>query len=393
MAEAPSKAAAYASRALASAWRHSYMKLPVMDADALEAEALRGADPAALGPDTGWREPFRRLTEALRSEANLNPIGLAMAYGQIIQVLRSRMRAVALWARYPGILDTPIAPPIIILGPMRSGTTRLQRLLACDERFTHTRAFESLFPVPYAPRGFDSRPWRASLALTAVESFNPALAVIHPTRARDPEEEFGLISFSFGPPQFEAQWHVPSFTAWWEAADKAFLYRETRQLLQTILWRRRARVDRPWVLKAPQFMEDLPAVLDAFPGARLLCLHRPLEAVVGSTASLVWNQMRIQSDRADPAWIGQEWLRKTRHRLAVAGEARRHRPDVPQLDLDYGAMDRDWRGEIGRIYDFLGLDVPPTLEARMAKWLGRSRRHHGHRYTLDQFGLTPAALA
>lgn len=393
MGEAPSRAAAFANRALDSAWRRGALPRPVMDADALEAAALRGADPVRLGPDTGWRTPYRLLVRALRDEAELNPLGLAMAHGQIVQTLRARMRAVALWQRHPEILEMPLAPPVVILGPMRSGTTRLQRLLACDDRLAHTRAFESFHPVPLRARGFDSRPLRTRLALAAIARFNPVLAAIHPTRPRDPEEEFGLLSFPFGPPQFEAQWRVPSFTSWWEGADKSFVYMEMRQLLQTISWRRREPPGRPWILKAPQFMEDLPALLDAFPGARLLCLHRSLEAVIASSASLVWHQMRIQSDRADPTWIGREWLRKTRRRLSLAAEARRRHPDIPQLDLDYDAMARDWRGEIDRIYDLIGLDLPPDLAARMAAWLSRARSHHGHRYSLDQFGLSAERIA
>jgi hypothetical protein len=395
MAEAPSRLAGWANHALESAWKRKLLPRPVLDPDALQAAALQGRDPALLGPDTGWRRPMRVLVEALRDEAALNPLGLAMAHGQIVQILRARMRAVALWARHPEILEQPLAPPFVILGPMRSGTTRLQRLLACDRRLSHTRMFETLHPIPFggSRRRPDSRPLRARLALTALERFNPVVAAIHPTRPHDPEEEFGLFSFSFGNPQFEAQWRIPRFTRWWEAADKAFLYNEIRALLQTISWRRGDPPGRPWILKAPQFMEDLPVLLDAFPGARLLCLDRALEKVVASSASLVWNQMRIQSDAADPNWIGAEWLRKTRLRQRIAGETRRDRPDVPQLNLHYDAMDRDWRAEVGRIYDFLGLDLAPDLERRMAYYLRRARRHYGHRYSLKQFGLSPASLA
>ena len=395
MGDAPSKLAGWANQALATAWRRKLLPRPVLDADALEAAALNGRNSARLGPDTGWREPMRFLVEALREEANLNPLGLAMAHGQIVQVLRARMRAVALWTRRPEILEQPLAPPIVIVGPMRSGTTRLQRLLACDARLSHTRMFETLHPIPFGRGrgGADSRPLRTRLALAALERFNPAVATIHPTGAYDPEEEFGLFSFSFGSPQFEAQWRIPSFTAWWESADKKRLYKEIRALLQTIAWNRRQPPNLPWILKAPQFMEDLPALLDVFPSARLLCLDRPLEKVVASSASLVWNQMRIQSDAADPAWIGAEWLRKTRLRQRIADETRRARPDMSQLDLHYEAMDRDWRAEMRRIYDFLGLDFATDVERRMVAYLRRARRHHGHRYSLEQFGLSAASLA
>jgi hypothetical protein len=393
MGEPPSKAALFANRALDSAWRRGVLPRPVMDADALEAAALRGADPACLGPDAGWRPAFRQLVKSLRAEADLNPVGLAIAHALIVQLLRARMRAVALWARHPEILERPLAPPIVILGPMRSGTTRLQRLLACDQRLAHTRTFESLHPVPFRSRGPDSRTLRTRFAIALLERFNPALAAIHPTRPHDPEEEFGLLSMSFGPPQFEAQWRVPAFTRWWEASDKQLLYKEMRELLQIISWHRDPPPNRPWILKVPQFMEDLPALLAAFPGARLLCLDRDLAQVVPSAASLVWHQMRIQSDSADPRWIGEEWLRKTVRRNRIAAETRRARPDVPQLDLDFAAMDRDWRGEMRRIYDFLGLAFTPELERSMATYLDRARAHRGHRYSLDQFGLTRERLA
>jgi hypothetical protein len=395
MGDAPSRLAGWANQALETAWRRKLLPRPVLDADALESTALDGRDPASLGPDTGWRGPMRLLVGALRDEANLNPLGLSMAHGQIVQMLRARMRAVALWARHPEILEQPLAPPIVIVGPMRSGTTRLQRLLACDARLSHTRMFETLHPIPFGRvrGGADSRPIRTRLALAALERFNPAVAAIHPTGPYDPEEEFGLFSFSFGSPQFEAQWRIPSFTSWWESADKTFLYNEIQALLQTIAWRRDDPAGRPWILKAPQFMEDLPALLQAFPGARLLCLERDIEKVVASSASLVWNQMRIQSDAADPDWIGQEWLRKTRLRQRIAAETRRARSDVPQLDLHYEAMDRDWRAEMRRIYDFLERDLTPDLEHRMATYLDRARGHHGHRYSLAQFGLTSERVA
>lgn len=387
-APAPSRVAAWTGRGLEAAWRSGALPRPILAPAAFEAAALRGKPRAALGPAQEWREPFALLVESLRTEAELNPLGLCMAHGQIVGALKARIRAAALWRRHPEILARPVPAPIVILGPMRSGTTRLQRLLACDPRLSHTRLFESLSPVP-AP----GRALKASASLAALRLFNPEIAPIHPMRAKDPDEEFGLFSVSFGSAQFEAQWRVPAFTRWWEQADAGWLYREFRALLQTIGWARRAPADRPWVLKAPQFMQDLPALLEAFPDARLICLDRGLEKVVGSSASLVWHQMRIQSDSASRAWIGQEWLRKTRLRQDRAAAARAARPDVPQIDVLCEAMDTCWESEIRRIYAFLGIALTSEVRARMAAYVAAARGHHGHRYGLEQFGLSREMLA
>jgi hypothetical protein len=241
-------------------------------------------------------------------------------------------------------------------------------------------------------RSVDLRPVKAAAGLAFLHLLNPALAAVHPSSARSPDEEFGLFSFAFSGAQFQAQWRTPSFARWWETADAVPVYREFRRLLQTIAWARGQHGDAPWVLKAPQFMEELDALLAVFPDARLLCLGRDAVEVVGSSCSLVWQQQRIQSDAADRGWIGREWLHKTVRRVEAARSFRRARLDVPQLDIAYDAVNRDWRGEMTRIYDFLGLDLGPATLRRMENFLGRSRAHRGHRYGLEEFGLTAAEV-
>ena len=384
---APTRAAAVAARALERAWSRGVLPRPVLTPEALLAAALRGADPAALGPDREWREPFEVLLRSLRDEAALNSLGLSMAHGQIVMLLRARMRAARLWQERSEILERSIAPPVIVLGQMRSGTTRMHRLLARDTRLAFTRAHETLTPVPMAGRRL-----RARAVLATLRLLNPETLRIHPTSADAPEEEFGWLAFGFGPAQAEAQWRVPAFTRWWEAADKSALYREFKALLRTNGWARGEDPGKPWILKMPHYMEDLPALLGAFPGARLVCLERDPAKVVASSASLVWNQMRIQSDSVDPAWIGREWLRKTRLRQRMFEEALAARPDVPRITVRYEAIDHDWRGELRRVYDFLGLDLSDHVERRMAAYLSGARRHLGHAYSLEQFGLSRESL-
>ena len=53
-------------------------------------------------------------------------------------------------------------------------------------------------------------------------------------------------------------------------------------------------------------------------------------------------------------------------------------------------MNEDWQEEIARIYDFLGVDLAPQLLDRMRAYLAGERRHLGHRYSLEEFGLGPA---
>jgi hypothetical protein len=380
---------------LQHSWRMGVASKPRLTAAAMIAEAKRRTGLSEFGPEAQWRPALSLLARSLVREAGLNALGRTIAYGQIVGILMQRLRAHALWAEHPEILERPIASPIIVLGHMRSGSTRLQRLLACDPRFAHTRFFESWRPVPHR-RGstLDDRKWRAGAALHVARMLNPRFTAIHPTALSAPDEEIGFHAFSLCGAPFEAQWRIPSFARHWEEADLAPVYREFKALLQTIGWLRGEPTERPWILKVPQFMQDLPALLDAFPDARLLCLDRDPAQVIASSASLALNQMQIQSDEVDPHWLGQEWLRKVALRERIARTTRAN-ASVAQLDISFAAMNADWLGEIRRVYAFLDLDLPDEVEAKMRAYVAAA---HGHahkrpRYSLADFGLTRRDVA
>lgn len=367
---------------------------PVLDPDALIARATRRTGLADFGQNRHWRPLLDTLVAALGT-AGLSPLGEVVAESQLTDTLAARLRARAVWRANPEIAAVPITAPIVIIGQMRSGTTRLQRLLAADPRLDHTRLYESWLPVAAdRPSRLDLRRARAAAWLAATRALNPGFGAIHPTGAAAPDEEIGLLGPTLCSSQFEVQWRVPAYARLCEAIDRTRVYAEFKALLQVTRWLRggdHAAADRPWVLKVPQFTQDLAALLTAFPDARLLCLDRDTAATVASSASLVHNQMALQSAAVDPHWIGAEWLHKVALRqrtvrdvLAATG--------TPHLAIDYAAMDADWRGEMRRIHAFLGLTLPADVTARMADFLAGSHGRRRHRYDLAQFGLTPDSI-
>ncbi|MFS0849965.1 sulfotransferase [Novosphingobium panipatense] len=376
--------------ALEHAWRKGWLQRPVLEPGALLDAASGTSGLSDFGEDNGWRVRLHLLCGALQDEADLTGLGTTVAFGQLVSALATRQRAVALWQRHPEIAELPITSPIIIVGQMRSGSTRMQRLLACDERLTFTRFYESWNPLPrWTHRVLDDRVLRGWFALKVAGFLNPRFSVIHPTGARCADEEIGFHNIALFGSALEAQWRIPSFARAGEQADAEPVYEEFRRFLQTVRWLRRERGDRPWVLKVPQFGQDLEAVLKVFPDARLIVLHRDPVSVVGSSASLVYNQMCVQSHAVDRAWIGREWLRKSllrRDRTATA----RQRFDGIQADVRFDAMHADWRGEMRRVYAALGMNFTPAVEKAMTRFMNRRqhRRLGQHRYDITDFGLS-----
>lgn len=371
-----------ANRGLSAAWSRGALAEPPLDLPALVAKAERRE--RADIPPGHWEAPLAALTADLSDHARLNPLGRSLAHGQLVGILRQRIRAARLWRARPQILGEPIRSPVVILGQMRSGTTFLHRLMSCDPRFAFTRHHESLWPMaahPVAARA------TALLVHSMIFAANPALRHVHPTSPDAPEEEFGLHAFSLHGAMFEAQWRVPEFSRLDAERDLAPVYNEFHDLLRTLRWRRRDPAGAIQLLKAPQFMADLKAVLDAFPDARLIRLRREQAEVAASSASLVFHQRRVQSDRVDRQAIGREWLERTRQREALARTALATVDPSRLITINYAELTADWRSQIAQIYDYLDLPLAPSVRERMAA-VARSTAHRGHEYSPEAFGLS-----
>ncbi|WP_245804454.1 sulfotransferase family protein [Erythrobacter tepidarius] len=380
---------------LGKAWAKGWLPPPELDPDALWALAAKpyGARAAAAehGGRTGedvadFRERFTRIIASVAAEADLNPLGRAMAWGQLARVVKNRLALGALWEAQPRLLETPLPAPIIVVGHMRSGTTRLHKLLAADPAFSHTRYCDAYHPVPQGLRTrLGVKRLVSAFELRLLGLLNPWMQSIHPMAPTAVEEELAWISAALHHSIYESQWHIPSYSAWSEARDPAAIYREFRRILQTDA-ATRAIADRPRVMKVPAFAEDLDTILGLFPDARLVLAERAHEAVLRSAVSLAANQMAVQSDACDLAAIEARW----RHKIAlreerIAAALQGWRGPVARASFD--DLNADWQSAIARVYAELGLTLTPQALAAMRRTMAASEggQHHAHAGQLARF--------
>ncbi len=338
------------------------MKFP-LDENQLLARARKDTGLSDLGDDY-FLEPMRILINSLNNEANLNPIGRLLSQMNILRLLKHRMYLQDLLKRHPEISQRTTPDPIVVVGLARSGTTRLHRLLASDQRFLHIKSWESVYPVPY-PEVFaardkgetDPRIHALDQGLKAVLYASPQIAAVHPLGTFEVEEEVGLIQHGFSTQIFEIQAKIPTFAEWLMTHDQSAAYQDMALLLKVISWYRGDPEGKPWVLKSPQHMQDLDAMLQVFPNAKLICSHRDPIKAVGSACSMAWNALVRDSDNLTPEWVGQEWLSKTERMLKKTMRVRAQQaPHENQHDIQYADITANWQGAIEDVYDFLGLE-------------------------------------
>lgn len=225
----------------------------------------------------------------------------------------------------------------------------------------------------------------SAVELAVLGAINPWLQTIHPMRAGEVEEELAWTAAGLHHSILESQWRIPSYSAWSERRDPAPIYREFDRILRTDA-AHRSIADAPRVLKVPAFTENLETLLHQYPGARLMVARRDGDAVHRSAVSLVANQMAVQSDTCDLAWIVAEWRRKLALReermAAVLG-----RWNGPVARLDFDALGADWEREMTRAYDELDLTLTPQAIAAMRRVMAREARgnHAAHSRQLARF--------
>jgi hypothetical protein len=248
---------------MAAARKAGLAEVPVLDKDTLlqRARDLAGLDNFG---DPWFHRPLDVLVDAIAAEARLNEAGQWTAMKQIGKILVDRLWAEQWFERHPEILARPLPHPVIVVGAMRSGTTRMHRLLSADHRFTHLRSFETISPVPrpgFVHGAADFRVTLAARIARLARLSNPRTLTIHPTGPMEAEEELGLLVNSFWSTKHDAMWWVPSYGRWSEAQDPTPAYEQMARLLKLVGWSQQASSLRPWVLKTPQHMFDLPVLL------------------------------------------------------------------------------------------------------------------------------------
>ncbi len=183
--------------------------------------------------------------------------------------------------------DEQIAAPWVIVGLPRTGTSLLSILLGPRSRWP-ARCCSGRRPIPIPPPTLEGAAEDPRIAQTAKEldglmKLNPPLKAMHPFGATIAQECVSLFMYDVRTLALETQAHVPTYARWLEQADMTPAYAQHRLALQTLQSRQPTQ---RWILKTPNHLWHLDALLDAYPDARIIWTHRDPGPVVTSLASL-----------------------------------------------------------------------------------------------------------
>lgn len=373
-----------------------------MDIETLCAAARARTGLADFGPGN-FREPLGVLIASIAREAELTERGLAAQTERLINALANRLRKVALLRAHPEIHDEPIEVAFVITSLPRTGSTFLQRLLGASPHLTATRWWETIFPLPLEGEARHENHLRLQQADALIRMITGAaegLDAIHPMDPLAHDEDLMIVEQSFISTMPEAMMWVPSYGAYVLRAEDSWVWDELADYLKILQWQRAPRAGlgqgaRPprWILKSPNHMQHIGAILRRFPQARVLMTHRDLRQVMGSWFSLAESLRCADSDAPRRQDNVAHWLARWQAGLTALAAARAASP-ARFIDIAYADLIADPIGAARAIHERGGLDFDPATESALRAWLAAHPRdaRPSHRYDLAEYGVEEAAL-
>jgi hypothetical protein len=252
---------------------------------------------------------------------------------------------------------TKIESPLFILGAWRSGTTHLHNLLAKDDRFSFPNQYQVLYPNTFL--------------LTERSSAGLIARVLPKTRPQD------AVKFGVGEPQ-EEDFAMCSLTGQASLLTMAFprnvaFYERFMTMVELSpaelqLWKTNYlhflkkvsfKHGRPLVLKSPANTARIGLLLELFPDAKFVHIHRHPYDVFRSTTHTwktagKWWQMQ-RTDYGDDDAINNQLLRQTKVLYDGYFDQRPFIPAGRLHEIAFNDLERDPIQQLRNTYEALSL--------------------------------------
>ena len=373
-----------------------------LDADELlaTARAATALDDLGAREWPGWEDTFRRLVASIADESQLHLVGRVMTRGEMLRIIETWLRLQAHWQATPAVASEPIAAPLFVVGPPRTGTTILLELLALDPALRAPLAWEALQPLPVLDAGGPAdRERRQELSECEQEFWSdvhPEFMTMHELASDLPCECVHFLAYDFAGPHWSMLYDTPSFTGWQLEHIEPLLarvYRLHRRMLQTF-----QHGDEPkrWLLKSPGHLQTLPQVFAEYPDARVIHTHRDPRRFIASLVSLLAVLRFTRSDRVDIATLGplMELTYQMFLEQVIDQRTSGAIPDDRIVDSHFLDLMADPVTALGKLYEQLDLPWPAHHDRTVRDYLAAKPKgkHGAHRYTFADVGLDEGSV-
>ncbi len=280
----------------------------------------------------------------------------------------------------PMLESTQVEPPLFILGSWRSGTTHLHNLLCQDDRYAAPDLFQTMYPLTFR----SARWW-----------LEPLLAMLTPRRRfmdnmkmslREPAEDemaIGILCRKSNSFSWVFSRHAEKYDRYlsFEQATSRERTAFRQALIYFVNKVQRAADDRPLILKSPNHTARIELILEAFPNARFLHIHRNPYEVFQSFVHMAQNVIPVWAlQKYDFSHLHEMVLSQYRQLYEAYFRQREAVPEGQHFEIAYEDLVADPLSQLEQIYSQLNLPDFEIARPKFESYLERTKNYQRNRH-------------
>jgi omega-hydroxy-beta-dihydromenaquinone-9 sulfotransferase len=272
-----------------------------------------------------------------------------------------------LWYRRT-VRDTKIDPPLFILGIWRSGTTHLHNLLAQDDRFAFPNTYQACFAHSFLSSE-SVNAWIVDFLLPKRRPMDSMTMGV----AEPQEDEFAIGTLTGR--AFPMAWAFPRHAGFYNryltlrGASESDVA-EWQAALMWFVQKLSFKFGKPLVLKSPGHTCRIKRLLELFPEARFIHIHRNPFHVFRSTQHMIRSVTPLWAlQRPDYSDLDDRTIQQYKEVYDAFFEERRLIPRDRFHEVCFESLETDPIGQMRGIYEALALPDFPVAEPAIQRYV------------------------
>ena len=321
------------------------------------------------------------LIEDYQNHANLSRLGENLVYLGMAKRIKSRSLLENSFDN-DSLLD--IKNPIFISGLPRSGTSFLFDLLSQHSALRSPNTWEIFQASSIAKNKAHTliKKIKTSSELFILGRLIPELDRIHPMHHNFPEECQLITAFDLKSISFIYSANLPNYMDLLSKCSFDSSFRLHKMFLNALSINQR---ETTWLLKDPCHIQHIKEILNVYPSARFVFIHRHPKFSLPSISNLSYNLRKGFSNIEDKRAIGKQMLFFWHKAAEDLLEKRDLIPKNQIIDIHFNDLIDDPLKVSETIFEKFSLDLNQEVEVRMNAFITRKKTKVGHTYDVKDF--------
>tara|TARA_E500000331_G_scaffold358622_1_gene427742 strand:+ start:12391 stop:13494 length:1104 start_codon:yes stop_codon:yes gene_type:complete len=277
--------------------------------------------------------------------------------------------------------------PIFITGLPRSGTSFLFDLLHAHSYLRSPFTWEIFQANSIAKNKLQIliKKIRTQIELISINRLVPQLAKIHPMHQSYPEECQLIMAYDLKSISFVYSANLPNYLKFISGSSFESSFRVHKNFLNALSTKEDEIM---WLLKDPCHIDHIEEILNSYPKARFIFIHRNPKFSMPSISNLAYNLRLGYSDHVDPLLVGKQMLSYWQQASEKLLNSRELIPEDQMIDIKFDQLIDDPIKTVHCIFEKLSIKEDERLEEKMATRIESKKLKVDHSYSYKSFFKT-----